>query len=310
MVIRSHHGVHAAFALAALVLIVACAGDQQLAPGQVGPPRSSLAPAPSVTPAKANREIILATTTSTQDSGLLDVLIPIFEERTGYQVKPIAVGSGQALALGERGEADVLLTHSPEAEARFLAAGYGAQRRLVMHNDFVLVGPPDDPAGVSGLAPTAALPRIAERGARFVSRGDDSGTHQLERRLWQRAGIDPLGRSWYQEVGQGMGQTLTIAAEQRAYTLTDRGTLLARPQRSELAVLVQGDPDLLNVYHVIEVSPDRFPKVNEAGARAFADFLVGPEAQAVIAGFGQERYGQPLFVADAGKDPAGLGGSP
>ena len=291
-------------ALAGLLLIGGCAPDQS-APSAVVGASGGASPGSPVAP-PADRDVILATTTSTQDSGLLDVLIPIFEGQTGYRVKPIAVGPGQALALGERGEADVLLVHSPDAEARFMAAEYGAGRRLVMYNDFVLVGPPDDPAEVKGLAPAAALTRIAERGAVFVSRGDGSGTHTLEQQLWRQSGIDPGGRPWYQEVGQGMGQTLTIAVEKRAYTISDRGTLLARPDAPALAVLVKGDPQLLNIYHVVEVNPARFPRVNEAGARAWADFLVGPEAQAAIATFGRDRYGQPLFVAAADQDPARL----
>ena len=298
MLIRSHHGFHAAFALAALVLIVACAGDQQLAPGQVGPPRSSLAPAPSVTP--ANREIILATTTSTQDSGLLDALVPLFQEQTGYRLKPIAIGSGAALELGRRGEADVLLVHSPAAEQDFMAEGLGTERRTVMVNDFIIVGPPSDPAGIAG-APSAleAMARIATAEAPFVSRGDESGTNALELQLWRQVSIAPAG-AWYTESGTGMGDTLNIANERQAYTLADRGTYLALRDRLELDVLVEHTPELLNIYHVITVNPANGPAVNTAGADAFVTFLLDPATQRVIGEFGVERFGQPLFTPCAG----------
>ncbi len=254
-------------------------------------------------------EVILATTTSTQDSGLLDVLAPLFEKRTGYRLKVIAVGSGQALAMGRRGDADVILAHSPEDEERFVAEGHGVDRRLVMHNDFVIVGPPGDPAGIAGLGPVEALRRIAQRGSLFVSRGDDSGTHRLEMRLWREAGVEPSGQGWYQQSGQGMGATLTIADQKGGYTLADRATYLALRRNIGLAVLVEGDPRLYNVYHVMRVNPSLHPKVNEAGARAFVEFMVAPETQAVIATFGVERYGQPLFYPDAGRDERELTGS-
>jgi tungstate transport system substrate-binding protein len=246
--------------------------------------------------------IILATTTSTQDSGLLDVLIPLFQRRTGILVKTIAVGSGQALAMGERGEADVLLAHSPDAEKKFMAAGHGSRRRLVMHNDFVVLGPPADPAGIKG-ARTApeALGKIAALGQVWVSRADNSGTHAQEQKLWKAAGIDPAGRKWYLQTGLGMGQTLNVAAEKRGYTLSDRGTYLAMKQVLGLAILSQGDPTLLNVYHVIELPSGRFPLVNAGGGAAFAEFMVSPEAQEAIRGFGVDKFGAPLFFPDAGK---------
>lgn len=245
-------------------------------------------------------ELILATTTSTQDSGLLDVLVPMFEEQYGYRVKTIAVGSGQALRLGEEGEADVILSHSPEAEEQFMAAGHGADRRPVMHNDFVLVGPPDDPADVAG-APSAAqaLARTANTGSRFASRGDGSGTHSKELSLWRAAGVDPAGAPWYVETGQGMGATLAVANDMRAYTLSDRGTYLAQRKNLDLTILAQGDPLLRNVYHVIVVDPDRHPSVNARGARDFAAFITSPAVQAVIGRFGLDRFGEPLFVPDA-----------
>jgi tungstate transport system substrate-binding protein len=249
----------------------------------------------------AGRNVILATTTSTQDSGLLDVLVPLFEKRTGYVVKTISIGTGQALALGGRGEADVVLVHAPETEKKYVAEGTLINRRLVMHNDFIMVGPKEDPAQIRSVKKASdALRRIAETRAAFVSRGDNSGTHQLERRLWKEGRLDPSG-DWYLESGQGMGQTLGIASEKRAYTLTDRGTYLALQKRLTMDILIERDPSLLNVYSVMEVNPARFPKVNAAGGKAFADFMVSPAAQDVIKSFGIEKFGDPLFFPDAGK---------
>lgn len=258
------------------------------------------------TAAPQARTILLATTTSTQDSGLLDVLVPLFEKRTGHTVKTIAVGTGQSLALGARGEADVVLAHAPELERKYVAEGSIVNRRPVMHNDFILVGPSADPAGIQETKRAAeALKRIAARQARFISRGDNSGTHNKERVLWKAAGVIP-GGPWYLESGQGMGATLVIASEKDAYTLTDRGTYLAFRTRIRLAILVEGDAPLLNPYHVMEGNPARHPKVNAAGGKAFADFLVSAEAQEVIRTFGVEKYGQPLFFPDAGKpEPEG-----
>jgi len=251
--------------------------------------------------------VLLATTTSTQDSGLLDVLVPLFQKKTGYTVKTIAVGTGQSLALGARGEADVVLAHAPELEQQQVAEGSLGNRRPVMHNDFILVGPPADPAGIRQAArATDAFRRIAAAQARFVSRGDNSGTHHRERALWKAAGLTAGGRS-YLETGQGMGATLIIASEKDAYTLTDRGTYLAFQQRLRLALLLEGDAPLLNPYHVLEVNPARYPKVNAAGGKAFADFLVSAEAQEVIRTFGVERYGQPLFFPDASMATPGGG---
>ncbi|MBI3989772.1 MAG: substrate-binding domain-containing protein, partial [candidate division NC10 bacterium] len=222
------------------------------------------------------RPILLATTTSTQDSGLLDVLVPLFEKKTGYRVKTIAVGTGQALALGARGEADVVLAHAPELEKKPVAEGSIINRRLVMHNDFIVVGPPADPARIKGLNKAVeAFKRIAGAKALFVSRGDNSGTHVLEKKLWKEAKIEAR-ENWYIEAGQGMGATLGIASEKRAYTLSDRGTYLAFKRRVQLEPLVQGDPILLNIYAVMEANPAKFSKVNHAGARAFTDFLVSP----------------------------------
>lgn len=244
------------------------------------------------------RAIVLATTTSTQDSGLLDELVPRFERATGYGVKTVAVGSGQALELGRRGAADVLLVHSPEAERGLMRSGAVARRRPVMHNDFVLVGPPGDPAAVSGMGPSAALARIADRQAGFISRGDDSGTHALELSLWEQAGVQPRG-GWYQESGQGMGATLRIAAEKDAYTLTDRGTYLANRQGGALEVLVERDAALVNRYHVLEVDSSAGERVNRAGGKAFADWIASEPVQSLIGRFGKAEYGQALFVPDA-----------
>lgn len=252
----------------------------------------------------AERSLILATTTSTQDSGLLDDLLPAFTAATGWAVKPVAVGSGQAIEMGRRGEADVLLVHSPAAEEEYVAEGTAGRRLLVMHNDFVLLGPEADPAGVRGGAADEAMRRIASTGAApFVSRGDDSGTHAREKSLWEEAGVAP-GGSWYQETGQGMGATLRVAAEKAGYTLSDRATYLSQP--GGLAVLVEGDPGLLNVYHVIEVTTRAGERVQPDAGAAFADWITGPEAQQRIGEFGRAEYGQPLFVPDAGKpDPTG-----
>jgi tungstate transport system substrate-binding protein len=249
---------------------------------------------------ESDRAVILATTTSTQDSGLLDVLVPAFERDSGRQVKTVAVGSGEAIELGSRGEADVLLVHSPDDEEEFMKSGKGGERRLVMHNDFVIVGPPDDPAGIKGLGSTEALQRIAEEEAPFTSRGDDSGTHNLELKLWEEAGVKPAG-SWYQETGQGMGATLRIADQKRAYTISDRGTHLSTEDSTDLDVLVEGEPRLLNIYHVIDIDPGAGPRVNAAGGRAFAEWIVKPEAQGMIGAFGRKEFGRPLFVPDADK---------
>lgn len=258
--------------------------------------------------ASAEKNIILATTTSTQDSGLLDTLIPIFEKKTGYFVKTIAVGSGQAMAMGQKGEADVLLVHSPAAEMKFMDGGFGVSRRLVMHNDFIIVGPANDPAKIKGSKTTVdAFKKIAAAQAMFISRGDNSGTHAKEKDIWKAAGVQYEGQKWYQQTGLGMGQTLNVASEKRAYTLADRGTYLALKKRVDLPILAQGDAILLNIYHVIEVNPAKFPKVNAKGAKAFADFVVAPETQNIIKTFGVDKLGSPLFFPDAGKKVEDLG---
>ncbi len=257
-------------------------------------------------PKPAVPEVILATTTSTQDSGLLDVLIPVFEKKTGYKVKTIAVGTGQALAMGEKGEADVLLVHAPDAEKKVVASGAAINRLMVMHNDFIIVGPADDVAHSKGQAVSAAMAAIAKAQVPFISRGDKSGTHQMEQKLWKQAGVAPAG-AWYQEVGAGMGQTLQVANEKKGYTLTDRATFLAQKKNLALEVLVEGDAKLLNVYHVMEVNPAKYAKVNNAGAKAFSAFLLSSEGQGLISTFGKDKFGQPLFFADAGKTDKDFG---
>lgn len=248
----------------------------------------SLPPVPAQSP-----DVILATTTSTRDAGLLDSLLPLFERGGGYRVKVIAVGSGQALEMGRRGDADVVLSHAPREELELLRAGYFTRRLPLMHNDFVLVGPPDDPAGLRNMgAVRPAFARLSQAGALFVSRGDRSGTHQMELELWSRAGIHPPGRgARYTEAGQGMGPTLQIADQRHAYTLTDRATYLVWRPRLALVPVVVGDSLLANVYHVLEVNPRNSMRVNSTGARALVDFFASPAARA--------RFGEPLFIPDS-----------
>jgi len=255
----------------------------------------------------ASRSVILSTTTSTQDSGLLDVLISLFEKQTGYNVKTVSVGTGQALALVAKGDADVALVHAPSLEKQYVADAKLLNRRLVMYNDFVIIGPKEDPAKIkSAKTALAALKLIEQSKSRFVSRGDNSGTHNLEKSLWKEAGLQPKG-DWYIEAGQGMGATLGIANERDAYTITDRGTLLALGKRVNLPILVEGDKALLNIYSVMEVNPANGPRINTAGGKAFADFMVAPQTQNVIKNFGVDKFGQSLFVPVAGKKEAELG---
>ena len=259
------------------------------------------------------KNVILSTTTSTQDSGLLGVLVPLFEKQTGYSVKTVSVGTGQALALAAKGDADVALVHAPSLEKQYVAEGKLLNRRLVMYNDFVIIGPKEDPAKVrSSKSASGALKAIAQAKVSFVSRGDNSGTHILEKSLWKAAGIEPKG-SWYMEARQGMGATLGIANERNAYTLTDRGTYLAlrnrvSPLRNRvsLRILIEGDRALLNIYSVVEVNPANGPRINSVGGKAFADFMVAPETQNVIRNFGK-KFGQSLFIPVAGKKEDDLG---
>ena len=241
-----------------------------------------------------------------QDTGLLDVIVPMFEKTSGYRVKAIAVGTGQALAMAARGEADVVLAHAPDTEKKYIADGTLTNRRLMMHNWFLLAGPPADPVKIKGLTKAVdALKKIAEAKTTFVSRGDDSGTHKLEMKLWEKAEITPSGK-WYLQAGQGMGKTLGIAGEKQAYVITDRATYLAFQKTTGLAVLVEGDPAFLNIYHVMEVNAEKFPKVNAAGGKAFADFLLAAPVQDVLKTFGKEKFGEALFSPDAGKTEEAL----
>jgi tungstate transport system substrate-binding protein len=252
------------------------------------------------------RVIILATTTSTQDSGLLDELVPIFEDQTGFVIKVIAVGTGQALKMGEGGNADVMLVHAPDSEKVLIENGSATDRRLVMHNDFIIVGPPADPAGVRGSSdPAASLAKIRGSELPFVSRGDDSGTHKRELAIWAESGTSMSGKA-YLETGQGMAATLRIASEKSAYTLTDRATFLAQSNTLDLDIMVEGHESLLNLYHVMLVNSDRWPLVNGTGAQAWSDFLASDETQEMIGRFGLESYGAPLFYPDAGKNEGDL----
>jgi tungstate transport system substrate-binding protein len=296
-------------AVAGLALGAAACGsdDDDGDDGATSPQPTAAATAAEPEPTKASGELILATTTSTDDSGLLDVLVPMFEEETGYTVKTIAVGSGQAIEQASRGDADVVFAHSPAAEREMVERGDGIERTLVMHNDFIIVGPEADPAGLAAVTSTdAAMTAISDTSSPFVSRGDDSGTHSLELRLWSAVEIDPAGQSWYEETGQGMGATLQVANQRQGYTISDRGTYLSQRDNLDLGILFEGDPSLLNVYHVIVVNPERHPDVNVDGARAWAAFVTRPDVQQIIGEFGVEEFGEPLFFPDAGKpDPTG-----
>jgi tungstate transport system substrate-binding protein len=277
------------------------------AAASAAPSVAASAEQPSVAPSPVgSRDLILATTTSTQDSGLLDVLVPAFEQETGYVVKTVAVGSGQAMKMGTSGDADVLLVHSPAAEKEFMATGNGADRQLVMHNTFLIVGPKNDPAGIRGMTSAAdAMKKIADSGATFVSRGDGSGTEAKELAIWKKIGTKPQA-SAYIQTGQGMAPTLQVASEKGGYTLTDIATWAATKDSLDLEVDVQGDPALLNIYHVIRIDPAKWPKVNAAGAQAFEDYILSPAGQDLIGTFGVAQYGMPLFIADAGKSEDGL----
>jgi tungstate transport system substrate-binding protein len=312
--LRIRHWFILAALLAALAFGFACDDDDDAGGSATSSPSSAASATASTsgTPAGgahptavtgASGNIILATTTSTQDSGLLDVLVPMFEEESGYTVQTVAVGSGQAIEQGSRGDADVVLVHSPAAEEEMVANGDGIERVLVMHNDFIIVGPEGDPADLTAQETLDDLLRaIADQSTPFVSRGDDSGTHALEMRLWESVDIDPTGESWYTETGQGMGATLQVANQTQGYTLSDRATFLAQQANLDQEVIYQDDPRLLNVYHVIVVNPDKHADVNAAGARAFAAFITRPDIQEVIGEFGVDEFGEPLFFPDAGEE--------
>lgn len=250
----------------------------------------------SDTDGRLTKELILATTTSTQDSGLLEVLQPMFEEQSGYKVKTIAVGTGQALEMGTKGEADVLLVHAPDAEMELIDSGDAMNRKRVMYNDFIIIGPESDPAEIKGLEVKQAFEKIAASKATFISRGDDSGTHKKELAIWKSINVEPSAVDNYLETGQGMGPTLNVAVEKLGYTLTDRATFLAQEKNlSDIALLVEGDEDLLNIYHVMQVNPEKHEKVNSEGAEAFVEFLINDETQQIIGEFGKEEFGQSLF---------------
>jgi len=295
----------AATMLAAVVLVAGACSSGSASPQASAPAPSAAAASPSAGPA-GSTNLILATTTSLQDSGLLDVLVPAFEKASGYTVKTVAVGTGQALTMGQQGNADVLFVHAPTQEQAFMDAGWGVDRRLVAHNYFWIVGPASDPAGISGMTSAVdAFKKIAASGATFVSRGDSSGTNTKELALWKSAGITPKG-SWYLQSGQGMGATLQIASEKTAYTLTDTATFLSSQANLALEALVKSDSSLINIYSVIAVNPAKWPKVNAAGAKAFEDYVTGSAGQQIIAAFGIDTFGIALFHADAGKDYSSL----
>ena len=253
----------------------------------------------SAAPAAARPVVLLATTTSAYDTGLLDALKPLFETRTRYVLKTLAVGSGRALAMGRAGEVDVLLVHAPPAEEEFMRSGAGRSRHPVMHNYFVIVGPSSDPAGVRGAASARdAFGRLFRAGARFFSRGDGSGTNRKELSLLEKSGVDRSRWLEYRETGQGMAATLRSADERRGYTLSDIGTYLALRRHLELVVLFEKDADLVNPYSVIEIDPSAHPRVNTAGARAFATFLQLPSTREFIGRFGIEKFGRALFTPD------------
>ena len=304
------------FLLVLSFLLTACgsAATPTVAPATQAPATEAPTALPTETPVPApttpaNPTLILATTTSTQDSGLLDVLIPMFQEQYGFTVQTVAVGSGQAMTMGQEGNADVLLVHSPAAEVTFMTDGWGKDRALIMHNDFIIVGPADDPAKIKGLGPADAFKAIATTEASFVARADKSGTSTKELGIWAKTGVNPAETkpAWYIETGQGMGASLTIASEKTGYTLTDRATFLANKDSLQLEILVEGNKTLLNVYHVITVNTEKWSKVNYDGAMAFLNFMIDPATQEVIGQFGVEKYGQPLFFPDADKTDADLG---
>ncbi|CEG28860.1 substrate-binding domain-containing protein [Bacillus sp. B-jedd] len=275
------------FMIAMLLLLAACSSGSTNA--------SKPADKEKEKPADPQQEVILATTTSTQDSGLLDVLIPEFEKKYNADVKTIAVGTGQALEMGTKGEADVLLVHAPEAEQAVVDAGDAINRKRVMYNDFIIVGPKNDPAGIKGLPTKDAFKKLAEAKGIFVSRGDDSGTHKKELGIWKSISVEPSGDN-YVESGQGMGPTLQIASEKASYTLTDRATYLAQEKNlKDFEIVVEGDPDLQNIYHVMQVNPEKHDKVNAKGGEQFVEFMVADDTQNMIEEFGKKEYGQSLF---------------
>ena len=282
--------------IALVVMLAALTACQPI----VAPAPAPAAPATEAQPMPQPGRLVLATTTSTADSGLLDVILPLFEAEAGVEVDVIAVGTGQSLKLGEDGNADVVLVHARAQEEAFMEAGHGIRREDVMYNDFIIVGPASDPAGVMGMTDVvAAMTQIAETQSLFVSRGDDSGTHVREKQLWAAAAIEPAG-DWYVSSGQGMGAVLTMANEQQAYTLSDRATYLARTlEGTDLVIAVEGDALMFNPYGVIVVNPEKNPAIQVDLANQFVDWIISVPTQEVIAEYGMEQFGQPLFVPDS-----------
>jgi tungstate transport system substrate-binding protein len=311
------------FAVLALLagLLAGCGAAQPTAvpeapqPTAAAPEPTPAAPEPTEPGAQAGgTSLLLSTTTSTEDSGLLGYILPDFEAEYGVTVQVVAVGTGQSLEIGSKGDADVVLVHARAREDEFMAAGHGVRREDVMYNDFVILGPAGDPAGIKGMSNAAeAMAQIAEAEAPFVSRGDDSGTHTKELSVWKAAGIEPAG-AWYISAGQGMGAVLTMADEQQAYTLSDRATYLARTLTGlDLELLVEGDPVLFNPYGVMAVNPDKGPHIKADLANQFIDWLISVPVQEKIGQFGVEEFGAPLFVPDSvlyrEAHPAGSGGA-
>lgn len=300
-------------ALLVLALVAACGGgDNTVTPTAAPAARGSAttaaaATSPTAEPTKIGGSMILATTTSTQDTGLLDSLVPMFKAQTGIDVKVIAVGTGAALQMGAQGNADGVLVHAPSSEKPYVDSGDLIDGKLVMHNDFVLVGPPSDPAHVKGSADiNAALKAIAASGP-FFSRGDASGTNTKELALWKAANIDPKTQvKGYQVTGSGMGDTLNVTNQKNGYTLTDRGTYLALKKTLDLQIVFENGPALINIYHVYVVNPAKHPGVHVTQAEAWDNFIVSPAIQAFIGDFKKAEYGQALFIADAGKDESTL----
>lgn len=277
-----------AFLFAMMLLILAACGNSDS--------KDSAEKVKKTEPKAAPTEMILATTTSTQDSGLLDVLLPMFEKENNVKVKTIAVGTGQALEMGTKGEADVLLVHAPAAEKVVVDAGDAINYKRVMYNDFILVGPKENPAGVSGNDIMAAFKKLADTKSTFVSRGDDSGTNKKELAIWEMNNVKPAG-DWYVSTGQGMGQTLQVAAEKKGYVLTDRATWLAQEKNlNTLQIVVEGGKDLMNIYHVMQVNPEKHKNINSKDAEKFVEFMVDSKTQDVIEEFGKKEYGQSLFI--------------
>ena len=286
-------------ALLAAALLVAGCGGAAPAPGPARPVAAAVPPIP------VRPDVNLGASTTVEDSGLLDALVADFGARTGYRAKVTAQGTGAILGLAGKGDLDAILVHEPRQELAFMGTGSGARRDLVMYNDFILVGPPGDPAGTKGRAIEDAFRAIAAARAPFISRGDRSGTDVAEKAVWSRIGVTP-GAPWYVESGTGQGQSLVVASEKKAYLITDRGTFFGRKAGLALGVTVEPQPRLLNLYHVITIDPARFPRTNAAGGTAFARYLLSPEGQELIGSFGRDRFGTSLFLPAAGKDESAL----